>query len=723
MSKPSKPKLSQQSQHYGRLGHDVQRPRRPDPDDVIYLQGLPLSSTSGDEASLAARAALLSLSQSLASLCGDERGSEIIEKCIRIGIVSNEDEEEQLEVLEALESTLSALSPYTEFISINRYGSHVLSTLFSSIPPLLSSLPDTCTAHIISIKDILKGSLLELMQHISGSHVLRSLICLLGTRPSRSEATSRGMRYSGRTPIPKPQIPYAASFSVKVDATCKSLRNSMPVNLPIVHISSAPLVLAGILEKDILPPKGKKGKQRKSPTTTSTNYPHNVSLFSTPDTFKTAFDDLTSTLVNRALRKEPGFMQFLCCHTGASPVLMCLLRSGAVTYGVKEDGDIGVSEDANEKSRTLNLTTKDFPKIIEGSPLHGMCAAILGLDNAGTSKEIVYGLGGEVCGSWVLEAVMEVGGDGIFECIYRGVDGRVAEFVTDDVANFVIQSLMSHVRKPETATALIKETLPLIKSSRILKPDRSGVLMRAFQMSGRFSVSQELIYNALFAETTVSELIDCIIEERVTINVNGARTILYMLKMFEKVWAEKVFKMVRDFLNPGQIVELCKDGMGSKLLIDGMLEMPHEDLRKIATEMVMDAIKPSLLDVACDRVGHWSIEKCFGNVDLEGKMEIAMELASGQRRLEGGKVGQGVLERMCVGAFLEGKTEFEEAVKKMQRKKEAGGKEEVVQGFLDEVVKGDGDGGDGKKKKRKRKKRAAGEDKGEDMVMAKVAKS
>lgn len=151
-------------------------------------------------------------------------------------------------------------------------------------------------------------------------------------------------------------------------------------------------------------------------------------------------------------------------------------------------------------------------------------------------------------------------------------------------------------------------------------------------MSGRFSVSQELIYNALFAETTVSELIDCVIEERVTINVNGARTILYMLKMFEKVWAEKVFKMVRDFLNPGQIVELCKDGMGSKLLIDGMLEMPHEDLRKLATEMVVDAIKPSLLDVACDRVGHWSIEKCFGNVDLEGKMEIAMELASGQRR-------------------------------------------------------------------------------------------
>ena len=47
---------------------------------------------------------------------------------------------------------------------------------------------------------------------------------------------------------------------------------------------------------------------------------------------------------------------------------------------------------------------------------------------------------------------------------------------------------------------------------------------------------------------------------------------------------------------------------------------------------------------------------------------------------------------------MEGKTEFEEAVKKMQRKKEAGGKEEGVQGFLDEVVKGDGDGGDGKKK-------------------------
>ena len=49
----SAPKLSNQTQHYGRLGHDVQRPRRPDPDDVIYLEGVPLE---GDEQRLAARA-------------------------------------------------------------------------------------------------------------------------------------------------------------------------------------------------------------------------------------------------------------------------------------------------------------------------------------------------------------------------------------------------------------------------------------------------------------------------------------------------------------------------------------------------------------------------------------------------------------------------------------------------------------------------------------------
>ena len=56
MSAPNKtPKLSNQQQHYGRLGHDVQRPRRPDPDDVIYLEGVPLQA-EGDEQRLAARA-------------------------------------------------------------------------------------------------------------------------------------------------------------------------------------------------------------------------------------------------------------------------------------------------------------------------------------------------------------------------------------------------------------------------------------------------------------------------------------------------------------------------------------------------------------------------------------------------------------------------------------------------------------------------------------------
>ena len=35
--------------HYGRLGHDISRPRRADPADIVYLQSLPLSFTEQGE--------------------------------------------------------------------------------------------------------------------------------------------------------------------------------------------------------------------------------------------------------------------------------------------------------------------------------------------------------------------------------------------------------------------------------------------------------------------------------------------------------------------------------------------------------------------------------------------------------------------------------------------------------------------------------------------------
>ncbi|GMH87611.1 hypothetical protein TrVE_jg2629 [Triparma verrucosa] len=650
----SAPKLSNQTQHYGRLGHDVQRPRRPDPDDVIYLEGVPLE---GDEQRLAARAALLSLSHSFASLCGDERASSILEKCLRLGLLPSTDPEESSEVYETLQTCLKSVEGYAEFIAINRYGSHVLSTLFSVMAPLLPSLPATSVTSVISITSTLKGSLLELTQHISGSHVLRSLLCLL----------------------------------------------------------------AGVSEKDVLPPKGKKGKKRKTENV-SASYPRNVTVHSSPSLFKSSFDDIISTIVNRSSRKEKGFMQYLACHEGASKVLMCGLRVGGCAYG---SGVVSVCvTDSNETGRTLNLTSLDFPKLNSGSVLAAMAAAILGLDDAETSREIVYGLSGEVSGSWVLEAIMEVCGPVIFDGIFLGAQGRLKEYVEDDVANFVAQSLMAHCRDKSTADKIVKEVLPMIKNGRILKADRSGVLMRAVQMCGRFEVGQELIYNAIFAETNVAELVDVVIEERVTINVNGARVILYMLSSFDKVWAAKVYKALAAVLNPGQIVELCKDGMGSKLLIDGMLTTKYDDLRGEATGMVYDAVKPGALDIATDRVGHWALEKCFRNFGIEMKMEIAMALASGERRLEGSKVGQGVLERLCVKQFLEGMEVFEEAVKKRERAKD-GGKEEIVKGFMDDVVKGDGGDGDGgeggeggKKKKRKRKKRAGGEERGEDLIAA-----
>jgi hypothetical protein len=191
---------------------DIPRPRRPIPGDLQYLQSLPLSFTPGDpgeksKSVCAARAALTSLASSLASVGGDERGSAALESCIALGLSPDPQAEDGLtdeeEVATLATDVVASVAEYAHFLALNRYGSHVLQCVIELLPPLVSKAVashqgDEASAPLIQatarLVDALRGPFPQLVTHISGSHIIRSLLPILAGVPPSSLEDRRGTK-------------------------------------------------------------------------------------------------------------------------------------------------------------------------------------------------------------------------------------------------------------------------------------------------------------------------------------------------------------------------------------------------------------------------------------------------------------------------------------------------------------------------------------------------
>mmetsp|Transcript_6735 Transcript_6735/g.7579 ORF Transcript_6735/g.7579 Transcript_6735/m.7579 type:complete len:306 (+) Transcript_6735:27-944(+) len=212
--------------------HNHHRPRRPSSDTIAYLRGLPLDSevahaevthyllssspkkkennnnTDEDDENdamgediefpqsvAAALSALGEITQEIASLAGDEQGSQSLEVITRIVAPYSE---------LASRILLNSCKGYYFHLATHRYGSHVLQTilqlsntntntnthaldlaLHEEAPPSLREEHDTTA--LPSLYDLLVGvveeltpHLTELATHLCGSHVVRTLLCVLG---------------------------------------------------------------------------------------------------------------------------------------------------------------------------------------------------------------------------------------------------------------------------------------------------------------------------------------------------------------------------------------------------------------------------------------------------------------------------------------------------------------------------------------------------------------
>lgn len=334
--------------------------------------------------------------------------------------------------------------------------------------------------------------------------------------------------------------------------------------------------------------------------------------------------------------------------------------------------------------------------------------------------DVFYGLAGEPRGSHCLETILRLSPDEVYaELLETGklTDPQtVREYVQDNVSNFVVQTVLQTVRTAQQAAAVLSALEPVLPY--ILDPShkRRGILWRMVEMAAAFpgdcqeKVLQMIpaaftaltasgidgagkpINKATAVEVPAVKLNKCIPAllsiqkpardgDRVQVDVAGTRALYHMLRFEPSLLCKDTVKGIME-LAPDEMELLTKDALGSRCVLDGILEGPLKDsVFALALKRLLAKLQGRWVAVAIDRVGHHTVKKLFRALsDVKDKEVLVKELMEGKNRMNGNSMGRSVLDALEVRAYeMNGEKEWSKLVKKNVENEE----------WLKEIVEGD----------------------------------
>jgi nucleolar protein 9 len=711
------------------------RPRRPSHETIAYLRGLPLDIQASTaeitnfldpehpdnefpQCLAAAISAIDEVRHEIASLAGDEHGSQCLEVLANIAAPYSET---------AARILLHACSGYHLHLATHRYGSHVVQSilqlavassckedlaLYEDSPQFSEATDGTLpslTDLILEISEEISPNAPQLAIHVCGSHVLRTLLCVLG----------------GVNLVSSP----GGTNGNKV-ATGAILRGRK---------------------------KGKKKKKKKP--VSSAEAPHAGTMHIvylkdsrvSPDEFSSALDDLNSSLIGKPTN-GPGELQQLSIHPSAGPLLIVLLR--VLTY-ISISAKLESQREQNKDGDDVFNSIADFrlgisrkePKFEIDSPAHALVKRLLCWQESTEEQQhtgaIIYGLSGEPRGSHLLETMLRLSPDSVYESIVKYGDfdspTSLQEYVEHEFSNFVIQTLLSTIRSKEMAESMLEAVEKVISSGLATNPHkrRRGILWRAVELAAKFRVGQESILkairigfgatNAEEAEGTAGEdgkkeknrkkdsavaIKDCIPKlinitkpesdgGRAVLDVSGSRSVYHLLRFSPRL-CDEVLSGITEGLTQDELQMIAKDGLGSRCIMDGILDGPVKTpIFAAAVKNLFGKLQSCWVGLASDRVGHHTAMKMFAALPrIDDKVKLVEELSTGGNRLGGTAMGRSVAELCLVDEYQDSKKSWRQTVSRMLEKEDKP-LEEMIPGVAAEKE------GSKDKSKRKRKRKRA----------------
>ena len=505
--------------------HEYARPRRPSPESVSYLSGLPLdevlaaqqakeyvtyfqnSRADGKNQELAGKeeseppeyppmlsathAALSSIFHEFASLACEETPSQQIETLVRISCRYS---------LIAKRVILAGMASYWTFLSTHRFGSHVAQTVLRCVVAdcevnldsfddgqiqsegkLVTDgsygnflqkddgsggvVPHSLSKLLLQSIDELKQYASELAVHVCGSHVLRTSLCILS------------------------RVEFVDAFALP--GSTGNQNNTFGD----WETGALAATRRGKLKDK------KKKKKRNTAADEKGNSQQEYTVMklikSVPELESDDFTKDAEKLMNVMVRivsacdgvddavQPPGTLQELTCHPSAGPLLIQILRllSFRDFHRKRQQKTIDVVPD-----RRLVILPLE-PQYGTGSQAESLVHRLLCWDNSMASSsndtdgvesttkqpfagEIIYGLSGEPRGSVLLETIFRCCPDSFHDelCHVGGFyeENTLREYIQHGVSNFVVQTLLTSVRNKPQASRLVKCLCGIVEDGSIL---------------------------------------------------------------------------------------------------------------------------------------------------------------------------------------------------------------------------------------------------------------
>ena len=158
--------------------------------------------------------------------------------------------------------------------------------------------------------------------------------------------------------------------------------------------------------------------------------------------------------------------------------------------------------------------------------------------------------------------------------------------------------------------------------------------------------------------------------DRLLLDVAGTRAVHWLLRFDPKLCAP-ILKGLVDGVAVDETVLLIRDGLGSRCIIDGILEgQQQESAFCKALSNLAAKLTGHWVNLSGDRIGHHTVKKLFHALtDLKAREVLVQELVGGKKRLSGTSMGRSIITECLVHEYeTKGEAEWRRLIKKRAEK-------------------------------------------------------
>ncbi|KAK4511943.1 uncharacterized protein ATC70_003942 [Mucor velutinosus] len=515
--------------------------------------------------------------------------------------------------------------------------------------------------------DKLSGKTVELFAHRFASHVCQTLLTLAADVVEREQL--EGVSANETSPL-KEGEGELLSMEKLILGVCEDIKPhvgglisqqfaSHDIRILLFVLAGKRIDESGDIKGQLRSKKSTQYKKENNDTFTKSS----VRLTPTrkvPDSFKAMFRTLTTEL---AINMSETEVRTLSVHKVANPVLQLLLE---------------MQENDKEGQKAKNILIDRI--------LWGIVTDIDSKEENRDRDSWFETMVRDPVGSHLLEVIVKCAPDAIYRKIFKTyLKGKLEKFSMHPISNFVIQNLITHVRKSKQLDQMMAE---LGKSfEKLLKFGKYGVIRSLVDASVRMESSQKAVVDAIAVALHMTEdaqrkeFVNCCMRMWTYEQWNEAsedeKLDLYKFHLQGSLIVQGIMKMEADvnaivtnsFLSqrPDTVYRWCFSPAGSRAF-ESIVASPNVNAKM--KKKIMRDLSGKYTALAKDKFGSHILDKCWAAADIDSKEKIAAELVKHEHELASHYIGKSILWTCKIDQYKRRHDDWVEREKGAERKRE-----------------------------------------------------